>query len=213
MGAAQEQIPGMNHRQTTPKREIRTYKAEIRTAEDGAAPKIAGYAAVYDAYSEDMGGWYERIAPGAFSDVLAGADIRALINHDPNMVLGRSKSGTLTCREDNTGLNIEITPPDVGYANDLLTSMQRGDIDQMSFAFIVSDANWDETRDGLPVRTITGFQELFDVSVVTYPAYPTTSASVRSNSEVFADYESVQPPDNGAGAEIRAKKLILRGKI
>ncbi len=160
-----------------------------------------------------MGGWFEKIAPGAFSGVLAGSDIRALINHDPNMVLGRSKAGTLACRDDNTGLSIEITPPDVGYANDLLISMQRGDIDQMSFAFIVSDANWDETRDGMPVRTITGFQELFDVSVVTYPAYPTTSASVRSNSEIFADYATVQPPENKAGAEIRAKKLNLRGKI
>ena len=188
--------------------EIRTYKAELRTASDGEAPKISGYAAVYDAYSEDMGGWYERIAPGAFTDALGTSDIRCLINHDANLIMGRCKAKTLRISEDNTGIAIECDPPDTQYSRDLQESMKRGDIDQMSFSFIPADTDWSETHNGLPVRTITKFAELYDVSVVTYPAYPTTSAQCRSAKEIFADYKPVQPPSGDAIAH-RARELKL----
>lgn len=191
-----------------PKKEIRTYKVEMR--KDEASPKITGYAAVFNSYSEEMWGFREIITPGAFTDALKKSDVRALINHDANLVLGRNTSGTLTMTEDDNGLAVEIDPPDTQYARDLQTCMKRGDIDQMSFAFIVADAHWNDTHDGLPVRTITRMEELFDVSIVTYPAYPATSADVRSAQDVFADYKPVPPSNNDV--EILRMKLELKNR-
>jgi len=189
--------------------EIRTYKAELRASKGDEPPQITGYAAIYDSYSEDMGGWYERIASGAFTEALSGSDIRCLINHDPNMVMGRCKSKTLRVIEDSTGLAIACDPPDTQYSRDLQESMKRGDIDQMSFCFVAADTDWSETHNGLPVRTITKFAELYDVSVVTYPAYPATSAQCRSAKDIFAEYNPVQPP-KGDSIASRARELKLR---
>ena len=156
-------------------KEIRSCVAELRADEhDG---KIRGYAAVFDSLSEDLGGFREQIAHGAFSDTL-GADVRALWNHDANFVLGRTTSGTLTLREDSHGLAIEIDPPDTQQAKDLLISIRRGDVSQMSFGFYTQDDAW-EQRDGENIRTLRKV-ELFDVSPVTYPAYQDTSVAVRS---------------------------------
>ena len=117
-----------------------------------------------------MGGFKEIIAPGAFDDVL-GDDVRALINHDGNLILARTTSGTLQLSTDEMGLRYEFTIPETSYGKDLAVSMERGDITQSSFAFTVSDDSW-ETIDGEDVRTITKVARLFDVSPVTYPAYP-----------------------------------------
>lgn len=166
---------------------------------------------MFDSYSEEMWGFREIIKPGAFSEAIGSSDVRALINHDPNLLLGRNKAGTLRMVEDDTGLSIEIDPPDTQAARDLLTSMSRGDIDQMSFGFTVRDAHWNDTHDGLPVRTITKIDRLFDVSVVTYPAYPATQANVRSMQEIFDEYQPpVQPSVNDV--EILKLKLELKEK-
>ena len=100
------------------------------------------------------------------------------MNHDPNFVLGRTKNGTLRVQEDETGLAVEIDPPETAWADDLLVSIGRGDISQMSFAFRVGEESW-ETVDGIDIRTILSFDEIFDVSPVTYPAYPDTDVSLR----------------------------------
>ena len=145
---------------------------------EGSAPKIYGHAAIFNSLSEDLGGFREQIAPGAFAKTLDSADIRALFNHDSNIVLGRNKSGTLRLKEDETGLAIEIDPPDTQAARDLIVSMKRGDISQMSFGFrIVKDKL--EKRGGEWVRTLLDVN-LFDVSPVTYPAYVMTDVSIRS---------------------------------
>ena len=173
------------------KKEVRTYNAKIefRAAEDGQeSRKITGYAAVFDKYSEEMWGFYERIKPGAFAEVLTD-DVRALFNHDCNHVLGRSRAGTLSVKEDENGLAVEIELPDTQTARDLCTSMERGDIDQMSFAFTVAESDWDAEHDGKPVRTINKIKRLYDVSVVTVPAYPDTSADVRAHSDIFKEYQ------------------------
>ena len=103
---------------------------EFRATEDNGIQKIIGYAALFNVWSQDMGGFVETIEPGAFTRSLQnGADVRAVINHDPNLILGRSKSGTLTLTEDDIGLRVEIVPPDTQYARDLMTSIKRGDID------------------------------------------------------------------------------------
>lgn len=162
---------------------------EVRAADDEAAGTVTGYAAVFDSLSEPMGGFRERIAPGAFDDVLAD-DVRALFNHDPNHILGRTRSGTLRLFTDERGLGYEITPPDTQGARDLMTSIKRGDVSQSSFAFRVDEENWDEDEDGLIIRTIAKVRRLYDVSPVTYPAYPDATVATRSLEQWRAEREA-----------------------
>lgn len=145
---------------------------------DGGKDKIQGYAAVFNQLSEDLGGFREKIDPGAFSEVLEG-DTRALKNHNSDYVLGRTTSGTLKLKEDDTGLRYEIVPPDTQWAKDLMVSIDRGDITQSSFGFRVADDKW-ETQGEENIRTIIKIAELPDVSPVTYPAYPDTNVQIRS---------------------------------
>lgn len=143
--------------------------------------KISGYAAKFNAESEDLGGFREIIQPGAFKNALLKSDTRALFNHDSNMVLGRVSAGTMTLKEDNTGLFMEVTPPDTQFARDLLVSLERGDIKEQSFGFTVKTDSWEEDREtGKTVRTLIEINELFDVSPVTFPAYPDTTVAKRS---------------------------------
>lgn len=171
---------------------LQNVKFETRADGEGAEkPVIIGHAAVFDQLSEDLGGFREKIAPGAFAEAINRDDVRALFNHDPNFVLGRNKAGTLRMTEDAVGLRVEIDPPDTQIARDLMVSLKRGDISQMSFGFIVEAQAWEEGEDGKVTRTIKK-AGLFDVSPVTYPAYPQTDVAVRSleefkNSKVTAE--------------------------
>lgn len=156
---------------------------ELRASDDDP-PKIVGHAAVFDSLSEDLGGFREKISPGAFKDAIPVSDIRSLWNHDSNIVLGRTKSGTLRVEEDDHGLHTETDPPDTQLVRDMVRSpIERGDVDQMSFAFrIHADGDhWEDTADGM-VRTILpgGVAELFDISPVTFAAYQDTDVGVRS---------------------------------
>jgi HK97 family phage prohead protease len=144
----------------------------------GNATKLVGYASVFNVESEDLGGFTEQIAPGAFRNVLAGnPDVRCLLNHDPNMLLGRTLNGTLVLREDANGLYYECTVPDTSAGRDVLTLAERGDISQSSFGFRIADEEW--SMDGTK-RIIRSVSALYDVSPVTYPAYPTASAQARA---------------------------------
>ncbi len=151
---------------------------EIRV-DSGEQPKIVGHAAVFDKLSVNLGGFREKIAPGAFANAIKKNDIRALWNHDPNFVLGRNKSKTLTLAEDEKGLAIEIVPPDAQWAKDLMETIRRGDVDQMSFGFRVIKDTWEFIEGKDSIRTLQEV-ELFDVSPVTFPAYPQTDVKVRS---------------------------------
>jgi HK97 family phage prohead protease len=166
---------GKPERRIIPYSELQ-FKYEERA--EGQPPKIHGQVALFNRLSQEMWGFRERIAPGCFKKTIGEADIRALMNHDPNYVLGRNTSGTLKLWEDDIGLNMECEPPDTQWAKDLMVSMKRGDVDQMSFGFRVIKDSWEDV-DGEIIRTLIEC-ELFDVSVVTYPAYLATSASVRS---------------------------------
>lgn len=151
---------------------------EVRAADGG--PRIVGYAAVFDKQSVNLGGFTEIIRRGAFTKTLQdGADVRALWNHDSNYVLGRTKSGTLALTEDDTGLRIEVTPPDTQWARDLMETIRRGDVDQMSFGFRTVRDKWQSDENGVTVRELLEVA-LYDISPVTFPAYPDTQVQVRS---------------------------------
>ena len=152
---------------------------EIETREDGKR-RLRGHAAVFNQLSEDLGGFREQITPGAFVEAIEKDDVRLLINHD-GLPLARNRSGTLRLAEDARGLAIEAdldeSDPDVQR---LLPKLARGDVSQMSFSFSVKPAgqDWANDDEGRTVRTLKKLR-LFDVSVVTYPAYPQTDIAVR----------------------------------
>jgi len=168
--------------------ERRFITSEIRATDaDDGTTTIEGHAAVFNIDSEDLGGFVERIAPGAFTNALARPDdIRALFNHDPNMVLGRNTAGTLALSEDDTGLRYKLDLPDTQPGRDLAVSMKRGDVSQSSFGFRVTKQSWELVNNAPDIRTIEE-AELFDVSPVTYPAYPDATVAVRSHSEAVED--------------------------
>jgi len=166
---------------------------ELRAGDgDDAPPVLTGYAAMFDELSEDLGGFRERIAPGAFAKALGG-DVRALFNHDGNLILGRTKAKTLRLNEDQRGLRVEIMPPDTSAARDLMTSIERGDVDQMSFGFSTLKDSWDDV-DGEIVRTLIEVR-LYDVSPVTFPAYPQTEIALRSMQAWQAETAGDPVPD------------------
>ena len=140
--------------------------------------KVTGYAAVFNSET-NIGGWYrEQIAPGAFADAAKSDDVRFLINHE-GLPLARTKSGTLKLTEDDHGLLIEAeldrTDPDV---QKIESKMKRGDLDEMSFAFTPEVEKWDDSGD-TPLRTLEKVN-LYDVAIVTYPAYGDTEIGIRS---------------------------------
>ena len=151
--------------------------SEFRIQDTETGNKVVGYASVFNKQSEDLGGFREVIKEGAFSSVLDN-DVRALFNHDSNMILGRTSAGTLRLEQDEQGLKYEIDMPNTSFAKDLTESMKRGDITQSSFGFIIDDDEWNETEKGV-VRTINSVRALLDVSPVTFPAYPDASVGLR----------------------------------
>lgn len=177
---------------------------QLRAAPDGKGPgMVVGYAAVFKRFSEDLGKFREQIEPGAFAGVM-GDDVRALANHDPNLLLGRTRAGTLRMAEDGIGLRVEIDLPDTQLGRDIATSIRRGDMDGMSFSFVVNpgDDEWDFASDP-PIRTVRRFARLYDIGPVTYPAYPDTSAAMRSLDRARGNVPSPspKPPTEGEARE------------
>jgi HK97 family phage prohead protease len=156
-------------------KETRTFDAQFEVRSEGDSTVIEGHAAVFERESQDLGGFVERCAPGAFAATL-GDDVRALINHDPNLVLGRTSAGTLNLSEDSTGLLFRNTLPGTSYARDLAISLARGDISQCSFSFAVNEEEWGYNTQDLPLRTLRSVK-LYDVGPVTFPAYLATDVA------------------------------------
>lgn len=148
------------------------------TNDDGTTV-ISGYAARFNSWSEDLGGFRERIKPGAFKKALMSSDVRLLYNHDSNnLPLGRTPK-TLRLSEDTKGLKFEGDLPDTQLARDLTVAIQRKDITGNSFSFTIAE-NGDEWRekDGVTSRTITEIKELFDIGPVVFPAYNSPKVKV-----------------------------------
>ncbi|MDB5295013.1 MAG: phage prohead protease, family [Phycisphaerales bacterium] len=165
--------------------------SELR-AEPAAADKparLVGYAAVFNSPSEDLGGFRETIRPGAFARTLAdaGRDVRALVDHDPGKLLGRTSAGTLAVTEDAKGLRIAAHLPDTSYAKDLASLIERGDVRGMSFAFRVNGADgekWSEVEGATRGTTVVVRElidvDLYEVTVTSVPAYRATEIDLRS---------------------------------
>lgn len=174
------------------KKETRAFnisKLNTRSENEEQNTSIEGYAAVFNSKT-NIGGWFDEvIEPGAFSRSLSeNGDIRALFNHDWNNVLGRTKSGTLTLKEDEKGLNFNVELPNTSVARDLSESMVRGDINQCSFGFFVTGEEWDYSVE--PALRIIKEVELFEISVVSIPAYEDTEASLVRNKDLGKEVEA-----------------------
>lgn len=204
--------------------EIRSFKAEFRT--DGEEKqKIKGYATVFDQLSDDLGGFKEIIRKGAFNEAMKSDEIYGLKNHNEDLVLGRTKSKTLSLSEDDVGLGFVIDPPNTTYANDLIVSMERGDMDKCSFAFVVDieSVKWYK-KDGILIRDISKMKELWDISIVTYPAFPQTIAElfgkkIKTPQQVYREYRSklsISEPEpkqeRVADGKLRIYEKMIGGK-
>jgi hypothetical protein len=194
--------------------ERRFIHTAIEFRADDAEPVIAGYAAVFNELSEDLGGFREVIMPGAFTDALKASDIRALFNHDPSQIVARTKNGTLRVWEDDKGLRYEFTPNMKTHAGrDLVELVKRGDVDQSSFAFSMDGGveEWDDSGD-MPIRRIKRVARLYDVSPVTYPAYPATEVQVaRSVFDALEEMRARKRQEEEARlAEIKRKNQFRR---
>lgn len=183
---------------------------EVRAKDDGKK-MLRGYALKF-AQRYDMGWFIEEIDRDALKSADM-SDVRALLNHDPNFVLGRTTAGTLRLMQDDTGLMYEIDLPDTQAARDLAVSIERGDISQSSWAFNIAyndeerGDTWVEETDGKRYRTITKVERVFDVSPVTYPANPDTTVAKRCAQSV--EEENNTEILNRARLQLR----LLRAKI
>ena len=183
-------------RRAWPAAELRVVDGGAGSEEEEGGPRIVGYAALFDELSTDLGGFREIIRRGAFTQTVAGDDVRALWNHNADYVIGRTRAGTLRLAEDERGLRFEAEPPDTQWARDALVSLRRGDVNQMSFGFYARRDRWQQDEEGNTLRELLDV-ELYDVSPVTYPAYPQTSVAVRA---MRAKFEH-PAPGQGPGRE------------
>lgn len=168
---------------TTKTLERRTFNGdvEVRAMEDGRQVAV-GYAARFNTFSQNLGGFVEVVEPTAFNQTVQQADVRALYNHEPNMLLGRMSSGTLRLEVDEVGLRYELDLPPTQLGKDLAVLMARGDISGSSFGFQTIEDGWGETPDGFPMRSLKQVA-LRDVGPVTFPAYTAADVALRSLAE------------------------------
>ena len=186
---------------------VRADRVEFRDAATDAksAGVLAGYAAVYERLSQNLGGFVEKVAHGAFAQTLADNNpVLARYNHDDNQLLGTTEAETLRVASDDTGLPYEVDLPDTSVGRDVAVLAKRGDVRYSSFAFRTLEDSWSVTDQGFPLRTLVKVQ-LVDVAPVNNPAYRDTSVGMRS----LAERTGIDPADlTTVGVEeIRARLL------
>lgn len=182
-------------------RQSKSFMSELRAEGAQDSMLIEGYFAVFNTKTELWRGAFEKVDPGAFNETLSN-DIRALINHDTSMVLGRNKSGTLELKVDTRGLwgRVTINSNDTDAVN-LYERVKRGDVDQCSFGFNIVEELTDIKDDGTIEWTLMKV-DLHEVSICTFPAYQDTAVSARE-----ADFEVEK------SRLMEVKKQQLRGKL
>lgn len=187
---------------------------------DGDRPVITGYAAVFNELSVMMWGFREEILKGAFAESIERNDIRALWQHETDQVLGRTKNGSLRLWEDDKGLQFELEPADTTLGRDAVTSIERGDVDQMSFGFrsLPDGDEWRFDDDEMLIRTLKKV-DLLEVSPVTWAAYPQTSVGVRGMPDMASLPDWVQRAltqesgSHNADEAARARLDLMRRKL
>lgn len=172
---------------TRDKRQTRSLHTEFRAAEEGGDKYIEGYFSVFNSNYDMFPGASESIASGAFDGAL-NDDIRCLIDHETRLVLGRTKSKTLELKTDTHGLygRVKINPDDQDAMN-LYARVQRGDVDQCSFGFDILDEETNVNENDGSVHWTIKSVKLYEVSVVTFPAYEDTEVTARKN-----DFEQIK---------------------
>jgi len=185
-------LPDERHDNEIERRCFAESELRIDSEGDDAQPVIRGHAALFNKLSDELTGFddtgrlrrfREQILPGAFKRSLAKqVDVKALIGHETELqTIGRTTNGTLELEEDGKGLAVKIAPPDTQPGRDVTALVRRGDLNQMSFAFKIRKGgeSWEEDEAGKAIRTVSDL-DLFDVSIVSFPAYPQTKVAVRS---------------------------------
>lgn len=185
----------------------RSLQAELNTRSDKDEMVIEGYFAVFNSETELWPGAYEEIAPGAFDKSLSN-DVRALINHDTSLVLGRSKAGTLELKTDSRGLwgSIKINPNDTDAVN-LYERVKRGDVDQCSFGFIIVSEETEFRDDGTVKWRLTEV-DLHEVSIVTFPAYEATAVQARKKQVEQYQQRKLEQRKNQLKERLRNVKAV-----
>ena len=189
---------------TITNKEVRTFNvSDIEVRNDDGKNVVVGYGAVFNSESNDLGGFVEYIAPGAFDGRLED-DVRFLINHD-GLPLARTTNNTLRLSVDERGLKYEADMPETTLANDLITLLRNGTISQSSFAFTVEDDSW-RNEDGKNIRTINKVSRLYDISSVTFPAYSD------AGSFALRSLETWQEEQEKNKLEVNLEKELLENK-
>ncbi|MGP0696611.1 HK97 family phage prohead protease [Listeria monocytogenes] len=154
--------------------------------------RVSGYALKFDTISQDLGGFYETIPASAISKVDL-SDVRLLINHDPNKVMARTKSGTMTLTKDDTGLYFEAALPNTVEGLSIYESLKRGDIDGCSFEMDVVSDEWSrDLTTNVYIRTIEEIAELREISIVTFPAYLSSEAGLATAQRSLKQYQDYE---------------------
>jgi HK97 family phage prohead protease len=182
---------------------------ELRLVESrgGGLSRIDGYALLFDSLSEDLGGFREAIAPGATNEALApGKEVLALMHHDVTQVIGRRSAGTLDFKIDGKGVFVTVILPDTQLGRDAAESVRRGDLKSWSFRFSGAVDTWSRDETGMRIRRITKIGTILEFSVVTVPAYPSTTLSARETPEVY-DAEHAALLANADRASARESRL------
>ncbi len=163
---------------------------------------VSGYASVYNKVSKDLGGFKEVLAPGAFDEALknGSSDIIANINHKEDLILARYGKN-LKLESNPVGLFFEFEVPKTTYGNDLIENIRSGNISQCSFAFSVESEKWGAIDDNMPLRKISKVKEIFDIAIVTIPAYDDTSLKLRSKKAPGVDPETQKRFDYTLGMD------------
>jgi HK97 family phage prohead protease len=160
-------------------RELRYQAAkELRVQNSPDGSRTISGSLLYNQPSQDLGGFTEILSPGVFAGSLDG-DILCLRDHSATLLMGRTKSKTLTLTDDAVGLRFRCTLPNTSQANDLATSIERGDLDGVSFGFRTIEDVWTSDGEGNIIRTLLKVT-LFEISPCSFPAYPSSTVSVRS---------------------------------
>jgi HK97 family phage prohead protease len=185
-------------------REVRA--TETIKAVDNEKMIVEGYALRFNTLSNDLGGFVETISPEALKDADL-SDVRCLIDHDSSKVLGRTTSETLSLNIDDEGLYFRCKLPDTSYSRDLYENIRLGNINQCSFGFVLDEDGdtFEKRDDGLFKRTLNRIRSLFDVSIVTYPAYNDTDVSPALRSIEAIQKEEQRKVEQEAEAQRKAE--------